>query len=99
MLFKTIDYATNPGHPMKIWRYWCDCMDPGHCVEFIEDLDINGQTFSIGLYSTPDMTLWCRIKNALKLLFGKQVCYIDVILEEKDRQELSIVIKGDTGAP
>jgi hypothetical protein len=77
------------------WRYWCECRTPDHVLGFDEDLDRSDWDLNIYICSHPNMTLWSRIKNAFKLLFGKEVVYLDVMISPEDRKELAAAIYGD----
>lgn len=76
------------------WRYWCDCMSPTCILEFIDNSDSGITNLEIGINSNPNWSFWKRLKEAIKLMFGKEIRYLEVVISEKDRIELGRAITG-----
>lgn len=92
MLYKEDKYDDNSSYTQ--WRYWCDCRSPDHVLGFDEWID-QDPSLQIYICSNPEMTRWDRIKNAFKLLFGKEAVYLEVVISSEDREELAKAIKGE----
>ena len=75
------------------YRYFCACCSPDHVLSFTID-DTSKTELEINIYSNPYMTLWQRIKQGIKLIFGQEVCYLGVVLHPEDREELGNAILG-----
>lgn len=75
------------------WRYWCECTEPGDMLCFTID-DEEKVHMEICIGNRPNLSLWCRTKKAFKLLFGKEVVYVGIVLNENDRKELAAAIAG-----
>jgi hypothetical protein len=87
MLYKV--YKENNGYRWVEWRYFCECADPGHTLVFsIDDWD----STDITICNNEHWSLWQRIKEAVKLILGKDVNYIGVAISDEDRQELAKAI-------
>lgn len=76
------------------WRYWCECRSPDHVLGFDEDIERDNVELMVYISSNPNMSIWRRIKNAFKLLFGKEAVYLDVVISPEDREELAEAIRG-----
>ena len=75
------------------WRYFCACTAIEHvlCITIEDEEQFN---ISLSINSSPEMSLWDRIKNAISLLLGKEVTYLEVEIGKEDRKELAAVIAG-----
>lgn len=79
-----------------IWRYWCECGMTDHVLEFSYDENLSGtDELMIRIYSNPEMGFFRRLWAAIKLVFGKQHCYQEVVLHPDDRKELAVAIDGE----
>jgi len=76
------------------WRYWCECTDPSHALMFSINEE-NKIDVQISITSRPGMGIWRRIRDAFHLLFGREVVYLDVMINDDDRKELAAVLAGD----
>ncbi len=93
MLYKE-DHDEDPRWVYTEWRYWCECTDPGHALLIqINEEDIIDTEISI--INRPGMSLWSRIKDAIRLLWGKEVVYVSVMINDDDRKELAAVLSDD----
>lgn len=93
MLYKEDKFKD--GWEWSQWRYWCECASPDHVLGFdqVREPGLDDQ-LEVYICSNPHMTFWQRVKGAFKLLFGREVTYLGVMISSQDRKELAEAIRG-----
>ena len=90
-LFRKYEPTENSPTTMNIWRYWCSCHDPTHCLELIQE----GDQIEMGVHVQPPTGIRARIIAAWHILIGKGHRYTEIHLDNEDRKEFAAIINGD----
>ena len=77
------------------WRYFCECSAPDHVLCFTIDEEEDRLDLDISINSNDGWSIWRRIKEALRLLFGGEVVYLGVMINKDDRKELAAILSGE----
>jgi hypothetical protein len=93
MLYKEDKF--NDGTRFTEWRYFCECGMPHHVLAFDEYEDENGQIELTITVVAEDWSFWKRLKEAVRIIFGKDVVYSGICICKEDREELGAAIRGD----
>lgn len=79
---------------LHVWRYWCECTDPRHALEI--SFDEETHTIQISVISPKYEVWYMRIINAFRVLFGKQVHWMDIMIKYEDRNKIAKIIQQGT---
>ena len=79
----------------KVYRFQCDCMSPGCCLDLEITVDKDARASIQFLISDPaTASLWKRIKTAFKYLFGRDsLPQAEICLRKDDEEELIKILK------
>lgn len=92
MLFK--EYKDEENWKWTEYRYFCECHDPSHVLCFTID-DDERVDLEISINSNPYWGFWRRVKEAFRLIFGGEVVYLSVMINDDDRDELAAALKNE----
>ena len=80
----------------KLVRLTCSCLDPAHCVDLEIDKDKQDEFISLSFTERDFSRLTSfssRLKDAIKMIRGKEVCLKEVILKETDIDPLIALLQ------
>jgi hypothetical protein len=69
--------------------YRCTCHDTRHSLSIQLDKETgNNELCILGIINADNQPFWYRFKEAIKLIFGGRIYYIDIVINSKDKEEL-----------
>lgn len=78
----------------KLYRFTCECTSPGHSLDLSVDHEENEIYLSFGESYIPNRDTWIgRIRNAVKVLLGREISLHEVFLTLKDLRDLVSVLQ------
>ena len=85
------------GQLYKLVRLTCNCGSPAHSLDFeIEHDEVDGWTIGLTLnekYSGHRMSLLMRVKNAVNILRGQEICFYNFIVREQDYEPMIALLQ------
>lgn len=88
---KLLDYSD-----YALYRFTCECLSAEHALDFSIEIDKDHKCLVEAVFSDkyiPNQDTWCkRIKNAFRILLGKEFEAHDVFIRAEDLNDLIAIL-------